>query len=467
MMMNAADALQMNGVAQVLVYLKPAQGRQTDVSLSQADRRLIPRTLAAGSAATSTMVPLAARHVSSLKKFFTPSALSQDGALAACTKPTSTAQRKSWQTAQTVRFYPNLGILLGNVDYEGWLALRQEATVSKVEVAPQLLPILPIRPLRASAPSRSKVTWGIRQLRIEKLWKEGLTGQGVLVGHLDTGVAGGHATFKHGAIQEFAEFDRLGVEVSPSSSPHDTQDHGTHTAATIVGRPVSGKHVGVAYGAGLASAIVIEGGNLVARVLAGMDWCVGHRVRVLNMSLGFPGYWPNFLPLTRILRRQHVLPVFAVGNEGPGTSRSPGNYAAALSVGALGRQGRVADFSSSQEFQRQQDGIVPDLVAPGVDVYSAQPRRGYQSLSGSSMAAPHVSGLAALLLEARPEATVDEIERAIRGSCDSTGIDPTRGGGGVPDGPRALDILLGNEAATAPEKKSRQSKSNPRTKRTK
>src|SRR5206468_10683555 len=119
--------------------------------------------------------------------------------------------------------------------------------------------------------------------------------------------------------------------------------------------------------------IVVEGGNSVARILAGMNWIVGQGARVLSMSLGIRGYVPNFLPVTRALRARGVLPVFAVGNEGAGTSRSPGNYSEALSIGACDRNSAVADISSSQTFARPDEPIVPDVVGPGVDVLSCVP----------------------------------------------------------------------------------------------
>jgi subtilisin family serine protease len=176
---------------------------------------------------------------------------------------------------------------------------------------------------------------------------------------------------------------------------------------------VNGRHIGVAPEAKLASATVIEGGNVIARVLGGMEWSIGKGIKILNMSLGFRGWVNHFLPLTRIIRRRGILPVFAVGNEGPGTSRSPGNYWQALSVGAHDNQNEVAWFSSSQTFLRLRDPIVPDLIAPGVDIISAKPGGGYQKMPGTSMATPHIAGLAALLWQAKPTATVNQIENAI------------------------------------------------------
>lgn len=351
----------------------------------------------------------------------------------------SAAEGNGDATPAPVNLYPNLGVMLGTVEREGLEGLRADPRVANVTAAPALSIIAPVRV--AATSSTGALTWGIRAMRIPELWSRGLTGDSVLVGHLDTGVDGDHPALAD-AIEAFAEFDMLGRRVEPDPEPFDTEDHGTHTAATIAGRPVNGRRVGVAPGSRLASAVVIEGGHVIARVLGGMDWAVANNVRILNMSLGFRGFFEDFLPLTLLLRSRNILPVFAVGNEGEGQSRSPGNYGEALSVGAHNRSGAVADFSSSQTFTRPADPIVPDLVAPGVGVVSARPGGGFQLMDGSSMATPHVSGLAALLMEARPTATVDEIERAIFKSClRRPGMLESRCNRGIPDAVRALEAL--------------------------
>ncbi|WP_342377841.1 S8 family serine peptidase [Myxococcus stipitatus] len=341
-----------------------------------------------------------------------------------------------------VRYFPRLGVMLGTVDARGCAALQSDERVASVTVAPLLQLIRPIKV--ATANLGHQYTWGIEAMRIPELWAKGFTGKNVKVGHLDTGVDGKHPALRK-AIAGFAYFDDFGNLQMPPPKAFDTEDHGTHTAATIAGRPVKKQHVGIAPGAMLESACVIEGGYATARVLGGMDWAIGQGVRVLNMSLGFPGYQPDFLTLTQILREKNVLPVFAIGNEGPGTSRSPGNYSEALSVGATDEDRQVADFSSSESLPRTEDPNVPDLVAPGVDVISAQPGGGYQSMSGSSMATPHISGLAALLIEActqaKREVSVDELERAILDSCQLGTIAPERGGSGFPDAVLALSKL--------------------------
>src|SRR5262249_22763279 len=153
-----------------------------------------------------------------------------------------------------------------------------------------------IRPVAATEVSPAKgPTWGIGRLNVAKLWAQGFTGQGVLIGHLDTGVDAKHPALK-GAIAKFAEFDEMGEEV-PNATAHDSGEHGTHTAGTIVGRPVKGSQFGVAPGATLASAMVIEGGNVIARVLAGMNWIIGEGAKILSMSLGLRGFRGEFLPI--------------------------------------------------------------------------------------------------------------------------------------------------------------------------
>jgi subtilisin family serine protease len=417
MSQQIAQELRARGTAQVIVELK--------------------QPAAAGAPAAAA----AAAAVSGIERHFTVSELSQDSALAFA------AGRAE---PPPVRYYPNLGLALGTVTRQGLAALRADtARVARVAGAP---PLSLIRPTRvAAAPPPRQTTWGIVALGVPELWGDGLTGDGVLVGHLDTGVDGQHPALQ-GAIASFAEFDPLGFEVGPAPVAHDTDEHGTHTAATIAGRPVDGRAVGVAPGASLSSAVVIEGGNVIARVLAGMNRFAGQvditRASVLSMSLGFRGWWDDFLLITDALRARNILPVFAVGNEGAGTSRSPGNYQQALSVGAMDRGLVVAYFSSSQRLARRLDPIVPDLIAPGVGVVSARPGGGWRAMDGSSMATPHVAGLAALLLQARPAATADQLEQAIFASCRRpAGMREQRGGRGLPNAPRALEELQRAAAA--------------------
>ena len=430
-MTTIAQQLKVTGVAEVIVVLDENTG------LAAASSRQVVRALEPHF--TTSELSQASQII---EDGFVEAAVDGSRAAGRTRAAAAAAGRRSSKAEKTppVRYYPNLGVALGVTDRSGVAALRADTRVQAVSGAPRLGLIRPTA--RASASLTRKVTWGIDALGVPELWDGGLSGDGVLVAHLDTGVDGKHPALKK-AITAFLEVDRLGIPVESSKKPFDTDDHGTHTAGIIAGRPDRSKrNIGVAPGASLASAVVIERGRTVARVLAGMDWAVGQGARVLSMSLGFQGYVDDFLGVTRKLREKGVLPVIAIGNEGPGQTRSPGNYVEALSVGWSNRDDTVDPDSSSGRFRRRRQPSVPDLVAPGGDIVSAKPGGGYQMMSGTSMATPHVAGLAALLFEAKPTATVAAVERAIMGSCRKLADVPdTRQGKGIPDAPDALRRL--------------------------
>lgn len=440
--------LDSTGVAQVIVILK-TPGAATSLASAAGDKKRISAHFRSSEMSMNSQIAEAG-----VKK--------AGGFLA------SAAAAKSVKAPPPVRYYPNLGIALGTVDRAGLAALEKDPDVATVTGAPPISPIWPEHVAAAKAPK--DLTWGLKALRVEALWNAGYTGKGVRVGHLDTGFDGNHPMAK-GAVLKFAEFDLFGDLKSPAPKAYDTDDHGTHSGITIAGRAAGNRHAGVAPEARLLSAIVIEGGNALARVLGGIDWALGEGMQVLSMSLGFRGWWDNFVPIMAVLRARNVLPVIAVGNEGPGTSRSPGNYPNVLSVGAMDENGRVANFSSSQSFARQQRPNVPYLVAPGVDIISAKPGGGYQSMDGTSMATPHVAGLAALLYQANPNASVAEVENAILGSCTlRPGMRPSRAGAGCPDAVKALKLLTGVDVTAKPKvkpktkKKSKKAKSKAKAK---
>jgi subtilisin len=320
--------------------------------------------------------------------------------------------------APASRYFPRIGISIGYVDREGAKALTANQRVRNVYHADQLSLIRPVGaavPNATVAEANAGITWGLQRLGVQALWNQNIRGMGVRVGHLDTGVDGAHPALQ-GRIAQFAEFDNDGNQVS-GSVPHDTGQHGTHTAGTICGSQINGISIGVAPEALLCSAIVIEGGQVLLRILAGMEWVLNQNVQVLSMSLGIRGFTPFLEDVTRRIVQNNVLPVFAIGNEGAGTSRSPGNYPEVLSVGAIDESDQVASFSSSITFDRPVEPSVPILVAPGVNVVSALPGGGMQALSGTSMATPHIAGIAALLFQAKPQATVTQVQQALVSTC--------------------------------------------------
>lgn len=288
------------------------------------------------------------------------------------------------------------------------------------------------------------LNWNLQGLNIEDCWQKGFTGVGIRIGHLDTGVDASHPALND-KVANFALFDANGGMIS-NVLPQDSSDHGTHTAGIICGGSVDGQSIGVAPDAKLCSGVVIEGGKPLVRVLSGLDWMFDRGVRVVCVSLGIPGYNPLFEIVLARLRRQGVLCIFPVGNSGRKVSHSPANYPGVLAVGAVDQNNRVAKFSGSQVFDRPNDPIKPNLVAPGVDILSAKPGGGLSKQSGTSMAAAHVAGVAGLLFQAKPDATVEEVENALLKSCLLLpNVDPQRVGCGLVNPVGALEILLASK----------------------
>ena len=244
------------------------------------------------------------------------------------------------------------------------------------------------------------------QINLSAARQEGLTGQGVRIGILDTGIDAQHPEFS-GKHISFMEFDHRGFPVSSSPSPHG--DHGTHVAGLAAGATC-----GVAPAADLAVAAVLtnSGGGTLAQVLAGYNWLVHHNhaaagsppssCMVVNASLGEGGYHRYLYSSVEIMRNlDRSLLVAAIGNSGlsgVGNHGSPGNYDIVAGVGSVDAAGIASDFSDWGPVPVHRCWK-PDLCAPGENLWSALPGGKYGPMPGTSMASPLVAGAAALLLE--------------------------------------------------------------------
>jgi subtilisin len=320
------------------------------------------------------------------------------------------------EDGEPYHFFPRLGVYIGYTDKKGMKKIEETAALAYG--AEYISPVRPVA--KRLAMSAGNFTWGLERLGINELLPQGIDGKGVAVGMLDTGVDPLHESLR-GKIKGFIETDLNGDIVPDTRSPedkgYDSDDHGTHCAGTICGGLANGMAIGVAPGCDLYAGMVIEGGDVLMRVLTGMEWCLEKKVRVLSMSLGIRGFTPFWLDITKRLRQNGTLPVFAIGNEGPGFSRSPGNYSESVSVGAIDSNDHIASFSSSIKFSRPIEPYQPDCVAPGVNVISAKPSGGVQAMDGTSMATPHIAGVAALLFGAYPMATIEQVEKAMLDTC--------------------------------------------------
>ncbi len=248
---------------------------------------------------------------------------------------------------------------------------------------------------------------------------------------MDTGVQADHPEIQ-GRVAQGVTFDVDRWTSLPEPSPRDTQGHGTHVAGLICGR-----QVGVAPEATVVSGVMIPNGrgNLSDFVLA-LEWAANQpEVQIVNVSAGIPGYLDGMHAIVEELLLVGVLPVVAVGNEGRNQTRSPGNYTQVLSVGAVDRKKGVASFSGGGTIispDRHQYSV-PNLVGPGVDVYSCVMTGGYEAWDGTSMATPIVSGVAALLLErhAASDMTVLDLREELLEACEDLGQPIDRQGCGL------------------------------------
>ena len=288
------------------------------------------------------------------------------------------------------------------------------------------------------------------------LWQLGHRGVGIVVAGLDSGVDHLHpdlsAQWRGGSN---SWFDPSGQH---PDTPADMSGHGTATMGVMVGRAASGTAIGMAPDAKWIAAKIFDdqGATTVSRIHAAFQWLLdpdhnpatADAPHVVNNSWTFssPGCNLEFRLDLEALRAAGIVPVFAAGNAGPaaGTSRSPANNPGAFAVGAVDDGSLMYPGSSRGPSACTQDGgPYPELVAPGVDIWTSDRFGVYAGFSGTSLAAPHVTGALALLLGAKPGATAAEQETALTGSAADLGVsgpDDDFGHGGL-DVRAALELM--------------------------
>ncbi|MER5912507.1 S8 family serine peptidase [Streptomyces sp. NPDC001982] len=280
----------------------------------------------------------------------------------------------------------------------------------------------------------------VPQIGAPKAWAAGYTGKGVKIAVLDTGVDATHPDLKDQVIES--------KNFSDATDATDHFGHGTHVASIAAGTGAKsgGTYKGVAPDAKILNGKVLDddGYGDDSGILAGMEWAAQQGADVVNLSLG--GYdTPEIDPLeaevNKLSTEKGVLFAIAAGNEGPETIGSPGSADAALTVGAVDDKDKLADFSSTGP--RAGDGAIkPDVTAPGVDITAAaapgsvidrelgEKPPGYLTLSGTSMATPHVAGAAAILKQEHPDWGYAELKGALTGSTKGGAYTPFEQGSG-------------------------------------
>ena len=293
------------------------------------------------------------------------------------------------------------------------------------------------------------IPYGIDMVQAREVWKFGARGQNVTVCVVDTGVDSHHEDLVRVS----------GLESTALPWGDDGIGHGTHCAGIVAAAQGNGKGVvGVAPEAKIFSVKVFtdSGGYAYSSgILAAARECASNGATIISMSLGGP--LPNIFEIwgfRQLLEEANVLTVAAAGNAGNGLWSFPASYPGVISVGALDQNKNIAPFS---QYNRQ-----VDITAPGVDILSTFPmkapclicdREGYDygTISGTSMATPHIAGVLALLKSFKPNATPAELVDALFGSAEDLGESgkDSRFGNGLAQAYAAVQYMNGGSLAAS------------------
>ncbi len=232
------------------------------------------------------------------------------------------------------------------------------------------------------------IEWGIAKVEAPKAWAQGYTGAGVKVGIIDTGIA------QHDdlVIAGGANF------VDTASSYYDDNGHGTHVAGTVAALDNGIGVIGVAPGAQLYAIKVLNssGSGTLSDIIEGIDFAISEQLDIINMSLGTSTDSPALHTAVDTAYSSGILVVASAGNSGKRVITVdnvgyPAKYDSAIAVAATDVNNLRASFSST--------GPAVEVAAPGVYVRSTYLNNSYATMSGTSMAAPHVSGHLALMIQ--------------------------------------------------------------------
>ena len=293
----------------------------------------------------------------------------------------------------------------------------------------------------------------LNQIRVPQIWQEFNTkGEGIIIGTLDTGIDYLHPALGGGFGPGYKVIGGYDL-VNNDPDPMDDSFHGTHVAGIIAADGDS--LTGVAPKAKLMAFKVLdsEGHGYASTIVAGIEMALdpnndndfSDMVDILNLSLGNPAgdpYDPQSIAVNNAVKLGMVVCVSA-GNSGNGdaflTIGSPGTASDAITVGACDNTNIMADFSSKGPVKEIYT-IKPDIIAPGSHIISSIPNNQYKSLSGTSMAAPHISGVCALIKSLHPDWTPAKIKSAIMTTAKNLNREAMVQGAGRVDAYKAAKV---------------------------
>jgi len=270
--------------------------------------------------------------------------------------------------------------------------------------------------------------WHYEMVNAPGAWEITNGSSDVSIAVLDTGI-----DHNHQSLSDFVRTD-LGANFVGGNNTMDYQGHGTHVAGTVASY---GSVSGVMQEAALIPVKVLgdDGSGSIFGIIEGVLHAVSVDADVINMSLGGGGFNASFNEAVQTAVNSGTIVVAASGNEYQSSISYPAAYESVIAVGS------VTSNKTRSPFSNYGDGL--ELMAPGSNIYSTVPNNGYSSLSGTSMASPHVAGVAGLLRAADPDATVTEVREAMNETADSVGS-TLEYGNGIVDAYAAIQQLNGD-----------------------
>ncbi|KJS02036.1 MAG: hypothetical protein VR68_03985, partial [Peptococcaceae bacterium BRH_c4a] len=250
--------------------------------------------------------------------------------------------------------------------------------------------------------------WNASEISADLSLSRSFTGKGIKIAVLDTGIDQSHEDIKVAGGAAFID-EKAGLSPESAGDYTDDNGHGTHGAGIIAALANGKGTIGVASGSALYSAKVLDGAGAgtYSQVIAAVDWAIEHNMDIICMSLGGEQYSRALEQAMQKAYDSGILLVAAAGNGGE--ILYPAKYAPVIAVGAVDRNRQRASFSST--------GPELEIMAPGVGIDSTLPGNKYGTMSGTSAAAPHIAGAAALIWSYRPELTNIQIRDLLKANA--------------------------------------------------
>jgi subtilisin family serine protease len=288
-------------------------------------------------------------------------------------------------------------------------------------------------------PNLSENNWGADAINAPEVWAQNITGNGIVVAVVDTGVDYYHPDLDSNIWQNPGEIAGNGIDddrngfiddirgwdfVYNDNYPMDLDlyGHGTHIAGSIAAERNDFGITGVAYNAKIMPVRVLDtfGEGKLNNVAAGIRYAADNGANVINLSIGNEFYPSNLVNAAiEYANNKGSVVVIAAGNSGSSQPDYPARNAdrSGIAAGSIDINGRMADTSN-----RAGSTPLDYVVAPGVDIYSTTPYNNYEIETGTSMAAPHVAGVAALVLSTNPNLTPAQVEYILTTTANRNGV---------------------------------------------